>query len=335
MQIKSLRIKSYRSWAIADTASDYAITRMKQLELHNTLKSEGCSIRVCLHAIGWSRATYYRWLSRYKQHGWYGLEAKSHRPHTTRKPQWTKQHIQAVLHLRTRYPLWGKRKIWKVLNRDQGITLSESSVGRILSLLLEQGKIQPACFYQGRRHGKRKRIFNHHAKRWQYGMRSKKPGELIQIDHMSVGLPAGFSIKEFKAACPVTGYVALKAYSRATSRNAKNFLNYLIEQAPFNIISIQVDGGSEFRDEFEQACEALNIPLFVLPPRKPKWNGCVERANGTSRYEFYPFYQGSLTVAALNRELRHYQWTYNHYRPHDSLDLMTPMAYYQQLMKAA
>ena len=26
---------------------------------------------------------------------------------------------------------------------------------------------------------------------------------------------------------------------------------------------------------------------------------------------------------------------YNHYRPHDSLDLMTPMAYYQQLTLAA
>lgn len=335
MQIKSLRLKSYRSWAIADTASSTAIGRIKKLELYATLKSEGCRAALCLQAIGWSKATYYRWLKRYRQLSWQGLETKSHRPATTRTHQWTKKDIQAVLHLRKRYPLWGKRKLWKVLTRDQGMTISESSVGRILRQLLEQGKIQPACFYQGRITTKRKRHFKHHAKRWQYGMRSKQPGELIQIDHMSVGLPAGFSIKEFKAACPVTGYVALKAYSKATSRNAKDFLHYLIEQAPFNITSIQVDGGSEFRDEFEQACAALNIPLFVLPPRKPKWNGCVERANGTSRYEFYPFYQGSLTVAAVNRELAKYQWTYNHYRPHDSLALMTPMAYYQQLMKAA
>ncbi len=102
-------------------------------------------------------------------------------------------------------------------------------------------------------------------------------------------------------------------------------------QLPFKLKSIQVDGGSEFRDEFEQACEDLGIELYVLPPRKQKWNGCVKRANGTSRYEFYPFYQGSLTVAAVNRELSNYQWTYNHYRPHDALDLMTPMAYYQKL----
>lgn len=138
------------------------------------------------------------------------------------------------------------------------------------------------------------------------------------------------------AACPVTGIVILKAYSRATSRNAKHFLTWLIAQLPFvRLQSIQADGGSEFRDEFKQACEALGIRSYVLPLRKQKWNGCVERANGSSRYECYPFYQGSLTVAAVNRELSHYQWTYNHNRPHDSLELMTPMAYYQKLTEAA
>ncbi|WP_424948124.1 hypothetical protein [Candidatus Spongiihabitans sp.] len=35
-------------------------------------------------------------------------------------------------------------------------------------------------------------------------------------------------------------------------------------------------------------------------------------------------------MTAINPELVHYQWTYNHCRPHDSLDLMTPMAYYRQ-----
>lgn len=335
MQTKSLRIKSYRSWRIADTASKQAIAKMEKLELYTTLKSEGLKASLCLKAIGWSKSKYYHWFNQFKQHGWKGLEERSRSPHNKRKPQWTKQQAQRVLHLRKQFPLWGKRKLWKILTRDKGMDFSESTVGRILSTLLAQGKIQPACFYQGRNRPKRKRVFKHHAKRWQYGMKSKQAGELIQVDHMSVGLPASFGIKEFKAACPVTGFVVMKAYSRATSRNAKDFLHHLIQQAPFKIISIQVDGGSEFRDEFEQACEALNIPLFVLPPRKPKWNGCVERANGSSRYEFYPFYEGNLTVGAVNQELAKYQWCYNYYRPHDSLNLMTPMAYYEQITMAA
>lgn len=334
MQLKSLRVKSYRSWSIADTASTEAIARIKKLELYEQLKSAGCPTALCYQAIGWSKATYYRWLKRYHQQGWMGLETRSCRPQSIRKRQWTKQHEQAVLHLRKRYPLWGKRKLWKVLCRDHGMTLSISTVGRILKRLLELGRIRPVAFYYGQLKPKRQRQFKQHAKRWRYGMKAKRPGELMQIDHMSVGFSEGFQLKEFKATCPVTGTTVMRTYRRATSRNAKAFLAYLIEQLPFEIISIQVDGGSEFREEFEQACEVLKIPLFVLPPRKPKWNGCVERANGTTRYEFYPFYQGALTVAAINRELETYQHYYNHYRPHDSIGLETPMSYYQQLMQA-
>ncbi len=78
--------------------------------------------------------------------------------------------------------------------------------------------------------------------------------------------------------------------SSASRRNAKRFLEYLVEQLPYDLISIQVDGGSEFRDECEDACSQLTIPLYLLPPKKPKWNGCVARAHGTTRYAFTPFY---------------------------------------------
>ncbi|MDR3285668.1 MAG: hypothetical protein LBS83_03225 [Holosporales bacterium] len=39
--------------------------------------------------------------------------------------------------------------------------------------------------------------------------------------------------------------------------------------------------------EFEEACEEQRIPLFVLPPAKPKYNGGVERSNIIFREEFY------------------------------------------------
>lgn len=35
----------------------------------------------------------------------------------------------------------------------------------------------------------------------------------------------------------------------------------------------------------------------------------VYAQNRQERFGRYPFYQGSLTVAAVNRELSHYQWT--------------------------
>ena len=228
MQIKNLRIKSYRSWPIADTASTEAIARIKKLELYEQLKLEGCPAVLRLQAIGWSKATYYRWLKRYHQQGWSGLAARSCRPQTTRTRQWTKQHEQAVLHLRQRYPLWGKRKLWKVLCRDQGFTLSISTVGRILKRLIGLGRIRPVAFFYGRVKPKRQRQFKHHAKRWRYGMKAKQPGELMQVDHMSISFTEGFALKEFKATCPVTGMTFMRTYSRASSRNAKRFLEHLM-----------------------------------------------------------------------------------------------------------
>ena len=61
--------------------------------------------------------------------------------------------------------------------------------------------------------------------------------------------------------------------------SSKRFLLDFVKLAPFQIQSIQVDGGSEFRAEFEDACAELNIPLIVLPPAKPKYNGGVDAAS--------------------------------------------------------
>ena len=331
MQINSLRLKSYRSWAANDTAAPEAIERLRKLELYDKLLREGCSQATCLEAIVWSKSTYYRWRNCYQQQGMIGLRNRSRAPRHKRQCQWIRQHEQQVQHLRHRFPLWGRRKLWKVLSRDKGFTLSISNVGRILNKLLRLNRIKPVSFYYGKVKPKRQRHFKYHSRRWKYGMRAKQVGELIQMDHMSIRFSHGITLKEFKAACPITGMIFTRVYSRATSRNACDFLQYVKAQCPFELLSIQVDGGSEFREHFEQACEQLQIPLFVLPPRKPKWNGCVERANGTTRYEFYPFYQGPTTVNSINKALNDYQHYYNHYRPHDGIGLETPIAYYQQL----
>jgi hypothetical protein len=72
---------------------------------------------------------------------------------------------------------------------------------------------------------------------------------------------------------------------------------------PFPIRALQVDGGSEFHAAFETECQRRSLRLFVLPPRSPKHNGAVERAQRTHTEEFYeirPF--SDFSVAAVNRE---------------------------------
>jgi len=56
---------------------------------------------------------------------------------------------------------------------------------------------------------------------------------------------------------------------------------------------MMVDGGSEFYLHFEEECQRRKIRLFVLPPKSPKLNGCVERARRTHTEEFYEVYECS------------------------------------------
>ena len=204
------------------------------------------------------------------------------------------QQAQQVLHLRKRYPLWGKRKLWRVLVRERGWTLSESTVGRIVARLVRLGRVEPVSFYYGQVKPKRRRQFTHHAKRWRYGMKAKAPGELMQADHMSVSFTEGACVKEFKATC---GQQMEPSGHQPQCQTVSGL------PSGTGAVSHPLSPGGRRLGipEFEQACQEAGIPLYVLPPKKPEYNGCVERANGTSRYEFYPFYEGPLTVAAINQ----------------------------------
>ncbi len=61
-------------------------------------------------------------------------------------------------------------------------------------------------------------------------------------------------------------FIDTAIYSNAKSSSAERFLLDFVRKVPHNIHSIQVDGGSEFMDQFEYACAELGIPLIVLPP---------------------------------------------------------------------
>lgn len=134
---------------------------------------------------------------------------------------------------------------------------------------------------------KRKRNFQKHAKPWIFKKyEDMQMGERVQIDHMTMS-KNGICIKHFQAWDRRSKFVAANVYSHAKSSSAKRFLLDFVASCPFKILSIQVDGGCEFMDQFEATCADLEIPLIVLPPRKPQYNGGVERANRTFKEEFY------------------------------------------------
>ncbi len=333
MQTEYPHRKFYRLDAIRDELSPQAAERFDTLALFDQLRLEGATEATALKAAGCSRATLYRWKRRLREQGVRALADRCRRPRRVRQRQWTAAELELVRQARLRFPLWGRAKIRAVLARERGFAPSESATGRMIARLVRTGRAEPVAFHYGRTKPKRRRKFDRHARRWRYGTRGRKPGQMVQIDHLSVAIEAGFAVKESEAVCPVSKLCYMRAYSRATATCATRFLDHLIRQAPFNLESVQVDGGSEFMAEFETACRQRGIELFVLPPRSPNCNGCVERANAVSRYEFHQFCDGELSVGALNVELAEFERFYNDYRPHQALGQAAPMQAYNENFK--
>ena len=332
MQTRILRKSLYQINNIDETEySQVVYERKEKLDKIELLLSEGCDEFIALQSINVARSTYYRWKNNYKKFGLAGLENESRRPNKVRKPHWSKETELRVYKLRKKYSLWGKQKLKVMYEREYKEKISQSTIGRILKSLKKRGKIKPVRLLL---HGKmetKKRNFDKHAQRWQYGMKSSKPGELIQVDHMTVHVPQIGYVKHFSATCPTTKYIVYQVYREATSENAANFLDFIRNSFPFPIISLQVDGGSEFMASFEEACKKAGIPLYVLPPRSPQINGNVERTNGTAKYEFYAQYDGISDLSNLRKKLCKFSLFHNEIRPHQGIGLLTPRQFFDEL----
>ena len=302
--------------------SDEVKYRYNKLEIWQKLKAEQCENELIFKAINVSKATLFRWQRLYQEEGLAGLESLSRKPHKIRVAAEQNRIVSYVLKLRKKYPLFGKEKIKIFLFEEYGIRASVSTIGLVISNLIKSGKIKHSYDICGKRIRSKWRQFDNHAKRLPFGLKAEKLGELIQIDHMAVG-----RYKHFAAVCPISKLVFSYAYKVATSFAGADFLQKAVLFFPFKISSIQVDGGGEFMAEFENLCQKMGISLYVLPPRSPKINGCVERSNGTMRYEFYALHPQFEILSDLNEKLVDFTRFYNEKRPHQRLNYMTPLRY--------
>ncbi len=117
-----------------------------------------------------------------------------------------------------------------------------------------------------------------------------QPGNLVQLCTLDIHPFPKIHFKHLTARDVVSHWDVIEVHTRAIAKNAKQFLSTLINRMPFPVRAIQVDGGSEYRKEFEQTCAELGLKLFVLPPRSPKLNGRVERAHRNHIEELYAVY---------------------------------------------
>ena len=277
--------KEARRLAEAGAGDPEVGKRLHTLRLVKALRESQRSWDEIEELLGISRATYYRWEKAWKEKGLAGLQPKSRRPRRVRgKVQWKPELLVRVGELRKENPTWGRRPIWLALRRE-GFPVGERTVGRILAYLEGRGRVERVASYLARRGGgkARGRPRRPYACRKPRGYKVLAPGDLIQVDTLTVTLGPGEVVKHFTAVDLCTRYALGEVHRRATARLAGEFLRRLVAQVPFPIRGIQVDGGSEFMAEFEKTCQGLGIALFVLPPRSPKLNGHVERLQRTFR----------------------------------------------------
>jgi putative transposase len=326
MKVLGLQAALYRGASLASRVNTAAANtiraeRCNLLARWHTARRQGLSAAQAAAAVGVSRATLYRWQK--------CTEPRSRRPRRVRASTWRSTlMVTEVEALRQRYPMWGKRKI-AVLLRRQGRHISVSTAGRILRYLMQRRRVTPVPLLR-RNPGPRRfrRLGQHrHAHRLPKGTRPQEPGQLVQIDTLFVNLAPGKSIKHFTAYDPLAKWTTALVASNATASRAAALLDRLLAACPFPIRGIQVDGGSEFMAQFEQLCAAKKLQLFVLPPKRPQLNGAVERAQSTSRYEFYACHHLPTRLHDLQQAVDRFAHHFNHIRPHQALGDLTPAEY--------
>jgi putative transposase len=325
MQIKGIGMP--RSRYLERGAAELSREARKRLAWFDYYESHGRNVALTCRHFGISRQAFYRWKPRYDPQDLSSLEDRSHRPLHRRQPTWSAEQAERVRVLREQYPRWGKDKLAVLLQR-QGWPVSVSMVGRILRALRQQGVLkEPVRFRVKRRRGTQNRPW---ALRKPKDYAVERPGDLVQLDTMDLRPAPGVVLKQFTARDTISRWDVIEIHGRATSTAAKLFLDTLQRRLPFPLRALQVDGGGEFAAVFEQACLKRGIKLFVLPPRSPKLNGRVERANRTHTEEFYEITPFSLPITQLNRELLDWERTYNTVRPHQALGYLTPLQFLNQ-----
>ncbi len=325
MKIVSAVLTGYTQLArLKSNISKDAQNRIKWFDYY---RSHGENARLTCRYFGISPQTFYRWLKRYDPYHPRTLESRSHRPKQVRQPAYTVDQVEAVRKIREQYPRWGKDKL-QVLLRKQGFPLSASTVGRILNYLKTHGRLpEPLSNPISAKKRSRQRPY---AVRKPAEYQVKLPGDMVEVDTVDVRPLPGVAFKHFTAYDVISKWNVVNIYRQATAASATRFLDEMASRMPNPIRAIQVDGGSEFKSVFEEQCQARGIKLFVLPPRSPKLNGAVERANRTHTEEFYEVTDSDFELADLRSKLAEWEKICNTYRPNQALGYLTPWEHLQK-----
>jgi len=308
---------SLANWAWrTDNISEKAKQKLKVIDW---LRAHKGNASLTARHFGLTRKTVKKWRNNFNKFGISGLNDKSHRPKKLRTMITSWLIINEIVKLRRKYPVWSKYKISKILERDKNITVSASTVGRVLKKkdLINKKKSK-----------KRRKAAKNPRKRFPKGFRIHCEGDMVQMDTKHASLVGGKKIYQFTVIDVLTKRRILKYYPSLASKNGADFLKHCIARFPFVIKNVQTDNGPEFLGDFEKLCAELNLSHYFIETKTPKQNTYVENSHGFDEIEFYQQGNGYYaTIEVAQKKLDEWEHTWNFIRPHEALNYLTPDEY--------
>ena len=230
-----------------------------------------------------NRQYIYRWKRRYNG-DIQSLANKSHRPHH-HPNQHTEAELQKIKNFRRRNPNTGLVVLWVKLRRS-GYTRSITGLYRVLRRQGQMAVKLPNPKYIPKLYEK-----------------MRFPGERVQIDvkfvpeACIVGDAAGEKFYQYTAIDEFSRWRYLEAFQEHSTYSSAQFLEHLIKAAPFKILCVQTDNGTEFTKRllpgdngpslFETRLEQADIRHKLIRPYTPRHNGKVERSHRKDNEYFY------------------------------------------------
>jgi transposase InsO family protein len=288
--------------------------------------SKQMSVSEAAAAYGVSRQHVHRWLARYRDHGFDGLEPRSRRPHSN--PRRTASAVaERIVALRRELAGQGldhgPQTIGWHLEQEQLPVPSTSTIRRILvaaGLVTPEPKKRPKSSYRR--------------------FEADQPNECWQSDFTHWQLADGTGVEIINWLDDHSRYLlATRAYRRITGQSViTTFLTtvdlYGLPQSTLtdngSVYTSRFTGG---RNGFEYLLARLGIAQKNGHPNHPQTQGKIERFHQTQK-RWLAAQPTAATMADLQDALDRFQRIYNTLRPHRALNRATPASAYTATPKA-
>lgn len=274
--------------------------------------------RTCRY-FGISKSAFYKWLSVFDPSNLKALEDSSRAPVNRRRHRVNLLQEDRILKLRKLNPEYGKMKLKAIYERECREPISSWQIQLIIEKYRLQRKPKAADRQFKKTSVSKRRTIELN--------KQEKPGFLVAFD--SIILHRNGLKRSIVTGIDTVSKIAwARMYTTHSSATAKDLFIRLYAVAKGNILNTCHDNGSEFEKEFAKLLACLDIPQHFSRVKTAKDNPVCERFNGILKQEFLR--QGNWTsdVREFNRKLTKWLLKYNLYRPHQSLNYLTPFQYH-------